>query len=328
MAHKPAISLDKVRGMFMGAFLGDALGAPHEFRVNAKVPYTGILEHQPFMLTQFQGRKELAVGQCTDDTEMTLALLRTLIRDRGFNKDNVTMSYLNWANSGGWMIGINTRKLLRGVTTLNGYKKRMDKILALPMSERSQSNGPLMRCSPLALIYDNTPVVEDVKITNPNFVSIDCNLVYVSALRLALQGYDGQSIFNTVKNIAQTNEVRHVLDQVDRRELRNIIENKGWCLHALWCAMVTITSFNNYSEAMRWVITSQKGSDTDTNACISGALLGAMLGFDKLQQEPDTNVNIQILLSVDTSSGPTPRPPEYTPGDFYSLTEAAHSLTF
>jgi len=327
MTAKPIITLDKVRGMFMGVFLGDSLGAPHEFRCNSKTSYTGILEHQGFMTTQFQGRKELCVGQVTDDSELTLALLRTIIQDHGYNKNNVIMSYLRWANSGGWMLGKNTRVLLKGVTTLKSYQNRINKILQQPMAERSQSNGAMMRCSPLALLYDNTPVVEDVQITNPNLVCIDCNLVYISALRLALQGFDGITIFNSIKSLAQTEEVRSVLIQVENREFRNISENKGWCLHALWCAMVVITSFNNYSEAMNWVITSQQGSDTDTNACISGALLGAILGFQKLQEEPHTARNITILLEVDTSTGPTPRPLEYSPHDFYRLTEAAHALT-
>jgi hypothetical protein len=130
-----------------------------------------------------------------------------------------------------------------------------------------------------------------------------------------------------VKPIAQTPEVQAVLDQVEKREGRNIADKKGWCLHGLWCAMMAITSFKDYSEAMRWVITSQPGSDTDTNACIAGALLGAMLGFEKIQSEPSTGRNIQILLALDTTTGPTPRPAFYSPRDFYTLTEAAHALT-
>ncbi|CAH6418192.1 ADP-ribosylglycohydrolase [uncultured virus] len=310
----------------MGAFLGDSLGNPHEFRVNANVPYTGKLEHRAFMISQFQGKKELEVGQCSDDSEMTLALLRTIIQDQGYNREHVIMAYLKWANSGGWMLGKNTRALLKGVTTMKGYQGRIAKILTIPMSERTQSNGALMRCSPLALIFDNTSVIQDVDITNPNPVCEDCNLIYVSSLRLALQGYNGAAIFSIVKGLAQTNEVKGVLDQVEKRELRNISENKGWCLHGLWCALIVITSNMSYSESMRWIIT-QKGSDTDTNACIAGALLGAKLGFDAINQEPDTAQNIQILLNCNTASGPTPRPLEYSPHDFHELTEAAHRLT-
>lgn len=327
MNERPIISLDAVQGMFMGAFLGDSLGAPNEFKCNAKTPYTGILEHQGFMCSQYQGKKELAIAQVTDDSELSLALLRTMISDHGYNREHVIMSYLRWANSGGWMMGKNTKAVLKGITTLRGYQNRINKILLLPVEKRSQSNGAMMRCSPLALLWDYESVVEDVNITNPNSTCIDCNLVYISALRLALQGVDGLSIFSQVKDIAQTDEVKAVLLQVERREMRNIAENKGWCLHALWCSMMVITSFTNYSEAVNWVITSQPGSDTDTNACIAGALLGASLGLQKMQSEPMTAQNIEILLHANIDAGPTPRPREYQVADFYALTEAAHALT-
>lgn len=320
---RPNISLDSVRGMLMGAFLGDSLGAPHEFR-KRKDPYTGLLQYKAAMNTQFQGTKELAIGQITDDGEMTLALLRQMIRDHGYNRDHVVMAYLRWANSGGWMMGKNTRALLKGVTTMKGYQARVAKIM---VTGPSQSNGAMMRCSPLALLWENESVVADVNITNPNRIVVDCNLIYITALRLALQGHDGTEIFNIVKGLAQTPEVQVVMTQVEQRQARDIVENRGWCLHALWCAMMALTSFGNYAEAMEWVIASQPGSDTDTNGCIAGALIGALIGFQAMQSEPTTGQNIEILLHADIANGPTPRPAEYTPHDFYTLTEAAHQLT-
>src|SRR5436853_7681534 len=141
METKTVISLDRVRGMFMGAFLGDSLGAPHEFKCNSKVLYTGLLQHRAFMTSQYQGKKELEVAQCTDDSELTITLLRTIIADKGYNKDNVIKAYLTWANSKVWMMGKNTRALLKGVTTLKGYQNRINKILALSDDQRTQSNG-------------------------------------------------------------------------------------------------------------------------------------------------------------------------------------------
>jgi ADP-ribosylglycohydrolase len=322
MTTRPTITLDKIRGMFMGAFLGDSLGAPHEF--NKKLPYTGLLQYKAGMNTQFQGRKELAIGQNSDDGEMCLALLRQMVQDQGYNREHVVMAYLRWANSGGWMMGKNTRALLKGVTTLRGYQGRLAKAIAAGVS---QSNGAMMRCSPLALLWDNGPVVQDVNITNPTPIVVDCNLVYITALRLALQGQDGPAIFNTVKTLAQTPEVRAVMAQVEQRQPRDIVENRGWCLHALWCAMMALTSFRNYAAAMEWVIASQPGSDTDTNGCIAGALVGALIGLQAMQAEPTTGQNIEILLNANVGIGPTPRPTEYIPGDFYTLTEAAHQLT-
>lgn len=330
MEAKPLISLDKVQGMFMGAFLGDSLGAPHEFKCNAKVQYTGILEHRAFMTSQFQGKRELEVGQGTDDTELTLTLLRSLIADNGYNRENTITEYLEWANSGVWMMGKNTRALLKVGNLKNpmkGYQNRINKILALPEDQRTQSNGALMRCSSLALLWDNICVIEDNDITNPNPICRDCNLVYINSLRLALQGVDIMTILETAKIMAQTAEVKLVLEQIETRECRDITAGKGWCLHGLYCTFMIITSFDNYSEAMNWVITSQKGSDTDTNACIAGAMLGAIIGLDQMKTEPNTSRNIDILLNTNIDLGPTPRPAKYSTRDFYELMELAHKLT-
>lgn len=321
------ISLDRIRGMFMGVFLGDALGIPHEFRCNAKTPYTGKLEFRGFHISQYQGKKEFEVGQVSDDSEMTLTLLRTLIKDNGYVKNNMIMSYMAWANSEGlYSIGKNTRALLKGIKTLKGYQNRIAKILLLPENEISQSNGSLMRVSPLSLLKDDICLIEDCDITNPNKVNRDCNLVYVKSLRLALQGKDRDTIFQNAKNIAQTDEVKTVLQQVENREHRDIINKKGFVLHGIYCTFMVLTSFNDFSDAMAWII-NQRGCDSDTLACIAGGLLGAVLGFEQVKSEPLTKENIEILLNADILSGPCPRPEFYQPKDFYELTEAAHKLT-
>jgi len=261
-------------------------------------------------------------GQVTDDSELTITLLRSILKNNGFVKDQVIKSYLSWANSGLWMIGKNTRALFKGVSTVKGYENRISKVLNLPNDQRSQSNGAMMRCSPLALIYNNDCVIQDASITNPNNICIDCNLVYVSALRLALQGLNGMEIFNQVKTLAQTEEVKSVFAQVEKREERDIVKLKGWCLHGLWCALIVITSFKSYSEGIKWVITSQPGSDTDTNACIAGALLGAIVGFEDISST--MKYNIDLVISLNSVS--TPRQEEYLLKDFYQLTEQADAF--
>lgn len=319
--------MDKIAGMFMGCFLGDSLGAPHEFKCCKDNIYTGKMEHSTFYISRFQGRRDLSVGQVTDDSEMTLALLRTLITDGKYIRNNVISSYLNWANSGGWMIGTNTRKLLRGVKTIKGYENRIAKIKALPLEEISQSNGFMMRASPLALLKDNESVIEDICITNPHPVCIDCGLIYVNILRMSLAGINRQTIFSDSHQLARTQEVKNVFEQIMRNEPRNIEEKKGWCLHALWCSLVCLLYFNNFQEGINWVI--KQGGDTDTNGCIAGAVLGSTYGFDQMLNNDLTKYNIAKVLEFKSEdvTNPTPRPKEYSPRDFFQFIPKAYNLT-
>lgn len=276
--------MDKIKGMFIGHFLGDALGVPHEFKCNALTPYTGRLEHEGFIVSRFHGKMTIPIGSCSDDTAMTLCLLRSLLADNGYNEINVCIKYMQWANSGTWVMGHNTKALFKGVKTYSGYLKRREKIAA------TQSNGALMRCTPLVLLPDNEAVIKDAMLTNPDPVCIDCNLIYITCLRYILAGVDRHQLLNLLLPLAQTVEVTNVIMEAYATK-RNISTMKGWCLHALWCALYVINSNMTYTEAMRFIITIPN-SDTDTNACIAGALLGAYYGYEQLSAEQQYNIDV------------------------------------
>lgn len=299
----PVQYLDRIKGMFIGHFLGDALGVPHEFKCNALTPYTGKLEHEGFIINRFHGKMTIPVGSCSDDTAMTLCLLRQILKDNEYNRVNVCMAYMTWANSGTWVMGINTKALFKGVKTFKGYEKRREKILP------TQSNGALMRCTPLVLLPDNTAVVTDAMLSNPDIVCIDCNLIYITCLRYILIGTERKELLQILLPLAQTSEVSEIIVSAANGEMRNISTQKGWCLHALWCALYAINSDMTYTEAMKFIITIP-GSDTDTNACIAGALLGAYYGYDVLYQEQKDNIDIITGKTIDS---------DYMPHDFEEL---------
>jgi ADP-ribosyl-[dinitrogen reductase] hydrolase len=314
-------TLDRAQGCLVGVVLGDALGAPHEFFRGAQ--YTGRLEHPSRFFTRWQGNYILPPGQVTDDSEMTLTLARTLLRAGGYNADSAAMAYIEWANSGIRSMGTNTRGLFKGIKTLKGYRARMAKVLALPLDQRSQSNGAMMRCSPLSLLEGDDCIVADCSLTNPHPVPVDANVVYVNALMEAQRGVPRERILADALSRAQTPEVREILRTVGNGEQREVKEKKGWCLHALWCAFTALSRSGNYQESIDWVI--GLGGDTDTNAAITGALLGSYLGLDAVLAEERTADNFRVLRAADPSTGDCPRPLCYQPRDILELAEALHS---
>ncbi len=338
---------DKLLGMIQGNLLGDALGAPHEFKRNRKYIYTGKLEHKVRIMSQFQGTRFSVVGQFTDDGEMTLTLLRSLLQSKGtYSQDQTILMYEKWANSKPMGMGINTRKLLFGVTTLKGYRTRRNKFYGPEVIRQNEpeSNGSLMRVSPLAVIYDNQPVVKDCDITNPTSVNRDANLVYVVSLRLALQGAPKNVIIQVAKSIVQTNQVRRALAHAlhkngyDPRYPPQIGEAiqpyqvtgdekgkmRGWVLIAFYMAFRYFFYTNSYHQAINGVI--KLGGDTDTNAAITGALCGAYYGSQGMMSDSTTANNWNILINANTTQGDFLRPDQYRPNDLESLVSSIINL--
>ena len=106
---------DRIRGMLFGAAVGDALGAPHEFRHQIPLDwYAGRVQFPLTVVRRFQGGRLTGnVGQITDDSEMMIALADSIVaagagpaggrRVQAFCRDRRTatvLSYLAWANSG------------------------------------------------------------------------------------------------------------------------------------------------------------------------------------------------------------------------------------
>lgn len=319
---------DKILGMLYGVALGDALGAPHEFKTSIPVTkYTGELVYQLAVPSRFQGTRKGVIGQVSDDTEMTLALAKSIIENNGYNRDQVILAYEDWANSKP-MMGKNTRRLFQGVKTIKGYEQRYNKALQEDLEE-VQSNGSLMRASPLAIFINLddldsfSPVVTDTRLTNPNRINEEASLIYTSAIAMALEGETADNILNAIAESKEqyAPEIEEAIDQAMAGTIRNVKENKGWVVHALYAALLGLSYYDTlvkdiqveapFSESLNQIII--LGGDTDTNGAIAGGLLGAYIGYDTMQKEAVTKQNIEIINATKTEEADFPRPEEYHP---------------
>lgn len=70
------MNLDKLRGGILGLALGDCLGAPFEFRYSLSLNfYNGRLQYPTKLKSRYGPIQHTVVGQVTDDTTMSIALL-------------------------------------------------------------------------------------------------------------------------------------------------------------------------------------------------------------------------------------------------------------
>jgi len=344
---------DLVRGCFAGHFSGDALGAPHEFyKWNRNTVYTGKLEIQPYRQrdARFSSPDNrvltLPIGSVTDDTQMTITLIKTLINNDGvYIKDDTILAYSKWTHSGPQDIGTNTRYLFTN-KTVKGYHSRVAKQqqeIASGKLKISLSNGALMRCAPLALIKNYAAAVDtDVNLTNPYDETVQVNRVYIEILRILL--LDEEEPLEAVRGyLCDVLESHELVDTVEdaildamqlaltNKQVRDVDgRDKGRAVHALYCAVGALLLNVGYTEAIKWVITQGSANstgrgDSDTNAAIAGALIGAHYGFDALMKEENFAANWQVLLST---AGNVVEPlKSYVPHDFDDMIDNYLAVT-
>lgn len=297
---------DKYMGMLVGSALGDALGAPHEFTRNKD--YTGLLVHEVYIASKFHSRSYPA-GSVTDDTGMTIALLECLlINGLKYDKNKVILAYMDWSQNWNRGQGKNTRLLFSHPHKRDGIDNYLiaynSVFTSQPQNTWTQSNGSLMRCSPLAMYPDTTNFIVDCTLSNPHPVNNDCSILYGISLCMAVRGYDRQTVWDYIKDKAQTQEVKDVIEIVIKDlpyEIRGK-SVKGHVLRAFYCSLLvfkkkgddTYYSTKEIIDALAAI----PDTDTDTNAAIAGALCGAFEGYDSMMSNEYNKYNIQLLQQV------------------------------
>lgn len=306
-----SLSHDRCRGMFAAHNLGDALGGPFEFYWGKLDRYTGKLDTPLEFRSRWHPPKIGQIGETTDDTAMTRVLLDHLLKSNGrFNKTDLIVEYHRWA-SGATMVGRNTRELLRfkakEVNTVDCYKRRWNKKFSNPdVAENQQSNGCLMRCLPFTLLQDwKEPARQDCYLTNPSELAWQVNELYLTGMKSLCQGTNRQQVFEELRDLSQNSEIQNIFTITSQ----NLLESKGWILNAFWCFLQALKWEGTLQGYYDWVI--RAGGDTDTNACIGAAALGASMGFQGMMKESSVQSNWEILTTVDTASSQIESRPGY-----------------
>ena len=305
--------LSRAQGCLLGQLCGDALGSLVEFQTPQH-----ILKKYPNEVRDLAdgGTWDTLAGQPTDDSELALALARTLTAERAYNVSSVRRAYEAWLASGPFDCGIATRRGIRG-----------------DPDPSTQANGALMRISPLGIFganYESSAVEEwarlDAAITHPHRVCGDCNALFVGAIAFAIKS--GASAAETyaqivchADQIGVNGELRNSIDRSAETAPADYVTKQGWVLIAFGNALYQLLHARSVEEAI--VDTVMRGGDTDTNAAICGALLGAVYGIESL---PERWVKTVLNCRPDRGNARVrqPRPRDYWPIDAIRL---ASSLT-
>jgi ADP-ribosylglycohydrolase len=260
------------------------------------------------------GHWNTLAGQPTDDSEMALALARCLVDRNGFDRDAIARAYVAWGASGPFDMGGTT---LAGLQALRGHGR--------PNCD-SQSNGALMRVSPIGILYAGGPALaakrgrEDAALTHPNPICVAASAAFAAAIAAGIGGADHRTMGAVAYAHAGDDEgaavVRTCLQQALEHGPRDFERQQGWVLIALGNAFHRLHIGQPLEQAL--VETVGLGGDTDTAIC--GALLGAAQGRDAI---PLRWRRAFLACRTPEATGIRhPRPMAYWPDDALDLAEA------
>jgi ADP-ribosylglycohydrolase/fructose-1,6-bisphosphatase/inositol monophosphatase family enzyme len=309
-----AATLSRAQGALLGLLAGDALGSAVEFSSAAT-----IRERHP------EGVRELLdggfhgtlAGQPTDDGEMALALARRLVADGRFDAASVGKAYVAWAESRPFDIGITTRA---GIAALTGAGRA---------NAASESNGALMRIAPVGVFAAGRPALaarlaaQDAALTHPSPVCAGASAAFAAAVAAGVGGADpGAMLAVAVAHAGEGEAAARIRDlllaAMDAPPARCDSGNIGDVAIALANAFHRLHRRQDFEVAL--VETVAAGGDTDTNAAVAGALLGAAQGREAIPLRWR-----RAVLSCRPVTAPgvrRARPAAFWPDDALDLAEA------
>ena len=314
---KPVVShsvdgevLARAQGCLLGQLAGDALGSLVEFRTPSD-----ILREYPTGVRDLAdgGSWDTLAGQPTDDSEMALSLARLLARSGSYEAGKARATYADWLDSGPFDCGM---------TIASGLSGHPD--------PDSQANGAMMRISPLGIFGARHDLAEvsgwasqDAEITHPHPVCRQANSLFAMAIADAVRAPARradlhQRIASWARDMDADEALVGVITKSAAAPPSDYVHHQGWVLIAFQNALWQLLHAPDLEGAV--VDTVMRGGDTDTNAAICGALLGAVSGREAIPARWT-----ECLLNCRPAAGQhhvrRPRPQQYWPADALELAE-------
>lgn len=268
--------------MVLGAAIGDALGAGYEFnRQDRKMV--------PEMIGG--GLGPFAPGEWTDDTSMTWVVTEVASDHKDLNSekalDAVARGFRAWYDTNPPDIGCTTSSAIRGA----GASPNRQKMLTSSLKVLGESNGSLMRTSPVVLAHlENAGDLVDAamavsELTHASSVATQACALWSLILRNAvLTGkLDYETPIWNLPAMSQEFWTQRVFDATEKSPYAFV--DNGKAVVALQAALSSVATTPNHDFVGSLRTAIRIGHDTDTVASIAGALVGALHGVEAIPAE-------------------------------------------
>lgn len=288
---------DRYLGSLIGLACGDALGGPVEFVSREQMD-----QRYPNGLREFIGGGwlDLAPGEITDDTQMSLDVARSLCAHPDGNMTDLANRFLVWRNSHPKDIGNTTRDALDRLAAGAPWDE-CGKQTHLDRGPRnSAGNGAIMRCAPVAMRFRRKPdrlrtvAIDVARITHANPLCTWSSVAVDQAVAALLNGETIPGAVELASTGIQNDDVRDTIAFASAAS-RDEIDSGGYVLATLGAAFWSLLRTDSFEDAV--VTAVGLGDDADTTGAVTGALAGAHYGFDTIPRRWREQVQYRDELS-------------------------------
>lgn len=287
---------DKVIGIFLGVAIGDALGMPVEKMTKEEIErtYGRITDYIPTVDHTWHGN--VPAGTWTDDTRLTLVVAEALIAARKFDMDEIARRHveaLQNAERADW--GPTTREAIQRLASGVHWSES-----AVTGPNRGFGNGVVMKMSPLAVYLDvcggfqsrNTVpgiIQQFTFMTHKTTMALAASFGHYAAIQHCLfeepelfnrNWFVGEVVDNAIVEPALWERFKRLYDINDQTSLTDILSwFPGHAFSIPVSIPVSYAAFLKNPTSIEAIYDAVAlGGDTDSNASITGSLLGALNG--------------------------------------------------
>lgn len=268
---------NKARGAFFGALVGDALGAPVEFKERGTFPWvTHMLPCDHF---------GLKAGSYTDDGSLMLCLAASLVNADGEHDALTALThYAKWYREG--YMSVNGRCFDVGNTTARALTDfiRHGTLRSCQDGEWTAGNGAIMRIAPVPIVCHNDveaawDMGEASSLTTHAAPAAVWGAGFVAALTaLALQGRSKREMLEWMDSLQAVPDAwcRVVRDRVFLHVDRHGVRARGYIVATVEAVLWAFFATETFEKGLEAVV--NLGEDADTAGAVFGTIAGAFYG--------------------------------------------------
>jgi ADP-ribosyl-[dinitrogen reductase] hydrolase len=268
-------------GAFIGLAIGDALGAPIQFK--RRDTYQHVSGYTA------GGTYSLDPGYWTDDTSMALCLAETLLEKQEYDPIDFGERLVRWVEDG---YNSSLPKCFDiGQTTLRaiGEFRRHGPDECGVTGEWAGGNGSIMRLAPVPIYFQNNPaeavavsVTQGILTHNHEVPNDACSML----CKILLEGIntgDTTATLSAVQSADVAEKLRHIKDLKFKEKERDDIKSDGYVVSTLEAAMWAVWKTDNFKDALLLAV--NLGDDADTVGAVAGQIAGSVYGLDQIPSE-------------------------------------------